>query len=48
MDIHGEAQQKKFSGYDMVKAGAAGAAGFGIGQAVGSKWSEHKRQQRGY
>jgi len=48
MDIHGEAKQKKFSGYDMLKAGGAGIAGYGIGQAIGSKWSEHKRSQRGY
>lgn len=48
MDLHGEAQQRKFSGYDMLKAGAAGVAGYGIGQGLASKWSEHKRKQRGY
>ena len=47
MDLNGEAKQRKFSGYDMLQAGAAGVAGYGIGQGLASKWTEHKRQQRG-
>jgi hypothetical protein len=48
MDIAGEASQRRYNTGDMLKAGAAGAAGYGIGSSLGSKWSEHKRSQRGY
>lgn len=48
MDLHGDLSNKKYSGYDLAKAGTAGAIGSGIGAYASSKWSEHKRQQRGY
>ena len=48
MDFHGDMSNQKYSGYDMAKAAGVGAVGYGIGNYAGSKWSEHKRQQRGY
>jgi len=48
MDLHGDLSNKKYSGYDMGKAAGVGAVGYGIGNYAGSKWSEHKRSQRGY
>ena len=48
MDIAGEASQRKFNTKDMLQAGGAGAVGYSIGQGIASKWSEHKRSQRGY
>ena len=37
MDIAGEASQRRYNAGDMLKAGAAGAAGYGIGSSIGDK-----------
>jgi hypothetical protein len=37
MDIAGEASQRRYNAADMLKAGAAGAAGVGIGSSIADK-----------